>query len=798
MRFSSDHQGPMRRALLVVAVLAALAAGAPLAPRANAAPTAPAGTAHRSNPARPARSAPASRTSAARAAAAARGSRASAAWTPEPATYGAGHKDVYITAADGTILHAIEYYPTNPATGAPAPGPFPVLLTQTPYGAIIDELGAPGNTAALVGKNPYLVGRGYIELDADVRGTGSSTGTWGLFDPVQGEDGADWVRYAARLAGSDGKVGLFGASYLGIDQFATAVDAGPSSPVKAMFPIISATDVYRDESFAGGFPSLEFNLPYLGGLVPGLSLTNPVLAGGPTLLQAIVDHLGGELEETVPLLANVIGGGADAYDGDYWTARNPVGDLAKIVSYRIPAFLVGGWFDLFQRGEPLNYAGLQNAYAGRPVLAPMDATQPVTGRYQLIDGPWYHVTAGTGLDYRDLDLNGVELAWFDHWLKGIDTGIQDTSTPLHVYDLGARRWDDTARYPFAQATPATYYLGPGGALTTNDPASASGTDTLPWQGVSLACANEIEQWSAGLGVFALQYVGLTDPCTTQASLAQTGPGTVNFTTAPFTSATTLAGPIGATLYATANTKETEWAVSISDVSPDGTARQLTEGVLAGSLRSLDPADSWYAPDGLPILPYHPYTQASQAAVVPGELTRYDVEVFPTFDTLLPGHRLRVTIATSDVPHVVPDVPQLANLLGGVYQLEMGPGAPSSVELPLAPESNFTDAAPPVATVSAPRRASGQRFTVRWSGTHPGGAGIDYYTVEVARTSSHRGGTAAHWRMVGGYAATTRRALVFKGRTGGSYRFRVRATDLAGDVGSWATSRGTVTGEGRRG
>jgi hypothetical protein len=74
---------------------------------------------------------------------------------------------------------------------------------------------------------------------------------------------------------------------------------------------------------------------------------------------------------------------------------------------------------------------------------------------------------------------------------------------------------------------------------------------------------------------------------------------------------------------------------------------------------------------------------TQTPVVPGQVTRYDVEVFPTFDTLAPGHRLRVTVATSDFPHALPTATQLPNLVGGVYALEHSSAYPSSVELPLA-------------------------------------------------------------------------------------------------------------------
>jgi uncharacterized protein len=123
-------------------------------------------------------------------------------------------------------------------------------------------------------------------------------------------------------------------------------------------------------------------------------------------------------------------------------------------------------------------------------------------------------------------------------------------------------------------------------------------------------------------------------------------------------------------------------VQLSDVAPNGNATALTSGILEGNQRALDPSMTWYAADGQPLLPYHPYTKATQTPVVPGQVTRYDVEVFPTFDTLAPGHSLRVTIATSDFPHVLPSAVQLPGLIGGIYALEHSAAAPSSVELPL--------------------------------------------------------------------------------------------------------------------
>jgi hypothetical protein len=286
-------------------------------------------------------------------------------------------------------------------------------------------------------------------------------------------------------------------------------------------------------------------------------------------------------------------------------------------------------------------------------------------------------------------MDGVELAWFDHWLKGIDTGITDTTTPLHLEDLATGKYVDAARYPLNQATPTTYYLQPGSGLGTSIPAGSPKPDQLVFTGTEIPCTNSTEQWAAGLGALTLGLFGITDPCTQNDTLSQLGPGTQTYTTAPFKTATTLAGPIGATLYATSTTTDTEWVVQISDVAPDGSSKPLTSGLLEGDQRAIDPAMSWYGANGDPLLPFHPYTQASASAVVPGKVTRYDVEVFPTFDTLAPGHRLRVTIATSDFPHALPTVLQIPHLLGGLYSLEHSAAYPSSVELPLAAPASFT-------------------------------------------------------------------------------------------------------------
>ncbi len=605
------------------------------------------------------------------------------AWRPEKAKYGIGqHDNLAIHTSGGVILRANVYYPTNAKTGKEAAGKFPVILAQTPYGKDDSKYAGSSSLGELSGYNPYLIKRGYIEVVADVRGTGGSTGQWGFFDPVQGHDGATLVNWAAKLAHSDGKVGLYGASYMGIDQFATAVDAG-SRHVKAMFPIIASNDIYRDTAFAGGFPDVEFGAFYLG-MTAALNILLPFEEQNQNLPTAEADHIHDLQSFDIALLESIELGGPRAYDEHYWQARNPVKDIAKIVHDHIPALLIGGWYDLFQRGELLNYSGFQNAYDHRPVLAPMRPHQRVTSRYQLIQGPWYHVTAGQGLHYHGLDMNGVTLAWFDRWLKGTNTGITDTKTPLHLEDLSSGHWYDASRYPLNQAKPTAYYLQAKHKLATGKPHKTSSRDTLVFTGLEVPCSQAADQWGAGLPQLVLDYFGITDPCVKNDHFSPLGPGIQNYTTAPFKNATTLAGPIGATLYATSTTPDSEWVVQLYDVAPNGSATSLTEGLLEGNQRALKRSLTWYGPGGRPLLPYHPYTKAAQKPAHAGQVTRYDVEIFPTFDTLAKGHRLRVTISTADFPHALPSVAQTPGLLLGVYQLQRSSAHPSSVELPLIP------------------------------------------------------------------------------------------------------------------
>ena len=556
-------------------------------------------------------------------------------WVPQAATYGTGAlRDLPVTMSDGTVLRADVYFPTTAGTTTAANGLFPVLLQQTPYGkAFVVDASAIANTDV-----DYLVDRGYIVVIADVRGTGDSGGTFDLFDPVQSTDGATLARWAAKLPQSNGEVGLFGESYMGINQFQTVQAAGSGSPIKAMFPIISGNDLFADTVTQGGIPDTEFAATYVA-LLSGLNLTNPalqplveaaesgnssVLASGLAGLTPTESAHSQVLISFLKLVLDVeTGQGDDAFDQSYWAARSPAQDLASVVKDQIPAFLVGGWNDLFEQGEPLNYVGLQNLYDGRSQYAAMTPDQSVTPRYQLLMGPWQHVTTGTGVN-----ISALELEWFDTWLLGAAHAVVDDhdAAPSGHSELGrlvgrcrpvaaARRHADDVLLRLPGGAAAMPVSPNDGVLSPQAPTAVAGADTVAWTGTTSPCDIQTDQWGAGALALGFQSLDTNDPCDLDDVTLGTGPGALTYTTAPVDSPEVLAGPIDATFYTTSSGSDTELAATVEAVSPTGDSVPLSSGALDGDMRAVDQSRSWTTASGQMLLPVHPLTQASQSPIV---------------------------------------------------------------------------------------------------------------------------------------------------------------------------------------
>ena len=584
-------------------------------------------------------------------------------------------KDVSVKMSDGVVLEADVYYPSDPATGAPAAGKFPVVLSQTPYGkrsaTTTQSFGEYGGD----GYFPYLVKRGYINVIVDVRGTGSSQGQFGLFSKRDARDGAELVRWAAGLERSSGKVGAAGYSYPGLNQIHTAAALGRGSPLKAIVPSAAGIDLYRDLAFGGGVPNAVFAGGWSG--LRSTMITAP--PDDPTknpldTLLGRVKRMEGFVGLDADLYTEIENGGPRAYDTAFWRERSPVSKLEGVVRNRVPALMITGWFDVYQRGVLLNYTALQNAWAKRPLFGPMRRNQRATPRYQIVQGPWFHNPVGMG-EW----IGQIHLEWFDRWLRGQRTRLTSTRKPLHAYELNGGRWIDAGAYPLARTRVRTLYFGDG-ALSPRRP-SSGGPDRLVWTAAASPCNRHPDQWSTGFGGFISAWAGQpVNPCAQDDSTTQAG--ALTYTTRPFSRDTTLAGPVSAGIRMAASSTDSTLVATLQDIGPDGRSYPLTTGALLGSLRMLDRRASWRH-DGKLVLPVHPYTRASRRSLTPGRIETHHIEVPPVFARLRKGHRLRLTLSTS-VSHLAPTAAQLPGLAGGVYQVHRG----SFVNLPLAPSRSL--------------------------------------------------------------------------------------------------------------
>jgi putative CocE/NonD family hydrolase len=571
-----------------------------------------------------------------------------AGWTDydRPAQYGSVTvRDVPITMRDGTVLRAN-------VTKPDVPGRYPVLVTQTPYGkdgAVILALG---------GQTDPLVQRGYVQVTVDVRGTGASGGSWDSFGPAEQQDGYDIVEWAARRDFSDGNVGLDGPSYMGLTQLYTAALRPPH--LKAIFPVVPMADGYRDITFSGGDTNVSF-IPLWLGLVTGGGLTplSPAFSGNPADVVAstgaLLGHVGGALSFTLPTLLGATTGGSIAYDGPFWKTRSPLEIVDRI---RVPAFVVGGHHDLFQRGEPLIYERLRS--------------RGVTTR--LLMGPWTHVngSTGAGLPADGVpSLTSIQLRWFDKYLKNIDTRIGRIPA-VTQYTYGDERYETQDAWPDPRVDPQAWYLRGGGRVAPRAPDSAEAPQSFVQHPLSGVCTMSTGQWTAGLGE---QLPCFTDDRPNAAS------GGASYESDPLDRDVRLSGPIAARLWLTTSAADAAVAVRVDDVAPDGTSTGMTTGWQSASFRATDAAKARTVRGHL-LQPWHPFTQASVLPVIAGEATPVDVEVFPVNWVLKAGHRLKIVVDPADFPHAVPPAPAFVNRLGGQVSILTEPGHASAIELPV--------------------------------------------------------------------------------------------------------------------
>jgi uncharacterized protein len=348
---------------------------------------------------------------------------------------------------DGVRLDADVYYPDIDGT-------FPVLLMRQPYGRAI--------ASTVVYAHPaWYAAHGYIVVIQDVRGRGSSEGTFRLFE-TEIADGADAVDWAAQLPGSNGNVGMYGFSYQGMTQLYAAAAAPPA--LKTICPAMVGYELYADWAYEGGAFCWQANL---GWALQLAAETARLQRDEAAFLQLAAAAKSLPLSDPVPVDPEILRSAApDSFyhdwrqrpaTDDYWAKLSPQTYAAVLAD--LPMLHIGGWFDTFARGTLRLYQAMA-----------AQSPQP----QHLVMGPWAHLPWGRRvgeLDFGAAAINPVDrlqIRWFDHWLKGIDQGLL-TEPPVRLFEMGSQDWLVLDQWPrHHPQTTQQFYLHPTGLTSMVD------------------------------------------------------------------------------------------------------------------------------------------------------------------------------------------------------------------------------------------------------------------------------------------------------------------------------------------
>jgi len=574
----------------------------------------------------------------------------------------------YITMDDGIRLGASVVWPADEA-GERITQPLPVILTLTGYSK---DNAAFAQMPTIGGPNAYLVSHGYIHVNVDVRGTGRSDGQWMGFDAREQQDYRQVVDWVVAQPWSDGRIGMYGTSFLGITSVLTAAKGHPA--VKAAYSIAAPlSDAYRDLPVVGGqgsFGFLSIWMSFVGamGMVNASALQDPA-----QFLSATTQHLTSYLSVfQLPTLLRALQGDPEVvYDTDFWGIRSPVEQAANL---QVPVFIVSGLQDAFQRGAPRFYDALKDHTTAKLLMGPWNHVEASSGGTSLVVGS---TSSRASLPVDDIPvLDHSALLWFDQYVKGEALGAETLPNVTH-WVWGHDHFVTDSDWPNPQARAQRHYLQPAGGLAPQAPAGDGAPATVLQQPLNGICSQSASQVSLGI-------LGLTQlPCFSDDTVVQALEA--KYDSAPMGEDFYLDGPIQADLWISSTLSNAGLAVRVSDVAPNGSAFNLSNGLLTVSLRAVDPAKSRYL-DGQMIQPWHPFTQASLQPLTPGEPTLVAVEVFPTSALIKKGHKLRISVGASNFPFGLPPLPDLLATTGGVLSVYNDAAHPSSVVLPVVPVS----------------------------------------------------------------------------------------------------------------
>jgi putative CocE/NonD family hydrolase len=511
--------------------------------------------------------------------------------------------DVAATMRDGVVLACDVYRPGT------ARGSWPTLVVRTPYGKglLLEN--------AWNGLDPVAAARsGFLVVIQDTRGRFRSEGDW---DPLRddGEDGVDSVAWAARLPGSNGRVGMFGGSYCGNTQWQAALGGAPA--LQAIAPLMTWADPADGLYSRGGATELGSSLPWA--LVTGADdvarrLLEPMLGHR---VEAIIDDLDrlsergfrrstaehGEMLRRHDVrevgTLRVAAGGAIDHDPADISGRQPC--------IGIPTFHTGGWYDIFLQGTLDNYQAM--------VEEGLEA--------RLVIGPWTHLDFGDAAGELSFGARAsrespavhpagrwaeVQLAWFRRHLDPHpETERSADDPPIRIFVMGRNEWRSESVWPPPDVKESKWFLRPEGVLSPR----AVVDDHPP-----IAYAYDLSDPVPTVGGHTLITAAFPAGPMDQREV-ESRSDVITFTSDPLTADLEVAGRIYAHMHATSSASSADWVVRLCDVHPDGRSINVCDGVVrVGDAQSVDP------------------------------LT---VDLWSTSMVFLAGHRIRVDVANSSFP-----------------------------------------------------------------------------------------------------------------------------------------------------
>ena len=488
-------------------------------------------------------------------------------------------------------------------------GPWPALLLRTIY---------DNQEARYIGWAREFTNRGYAVIMQDCRGRGDSDGDWIPY-VCELYDGYDTHQWIGEQDWCDGNLGTFGLSYPGFTQTLPATLR--SKYLKAVAPIASQQDNYGHHRVNG---VIHHNVAFAFLNMLGRSMQYESLKHfdqDTFFFELPIDTAMEKVSNTHPYYKGVM----EHEQYDEWWSSYSLRD--KYPEMAIPSLFITGWFDSLSNE---NFK-LFNGWTKKA------KTEDARSKTKLIIGPWSHqiapwgrVPMGENGEYADRtfgkqalsDVIEMHMHWYDQRLKGIDTGV-DEEAPIKLFVMGKNTWRDEYEWPLERTEWTKFYLSSagnavdgGGGLHPEIKTSDQTSDSFIYDP-----GNPVP--SLGSQYQTYDFCGPHDR-----SHIQRRPDVLTFTTDVLTEDMEITGPISATIWASSDAKDTDFTATLTDLEPDGKAIALCEGIVRARFRN--------------------GTENPQM-MVPGEIYKFEIDMWNTSNSFIKGHRIRIEISSSNFP-----------------------------------------------------------------------------------------------------------------------------------------------------